>query len=177
MLLGFRSITVDGNTLDTTLQLMLAAQHAVGIESGLRADDDVAVSREKLRILAASFKQNLPVATVTNLSIPGPVGPIPARHYRPAEGYGPLLVFYHGGGQVIGDLDTHDDVCRQICREGGLHVLSVDTGSPPSTRRPPDPTTHTPRFSGRSTMRLSWAPTPAGWPSAATAQEATSPRW
>jgi len=136
MLLGFRSITVDGNTLDTTLQLMLAAQHAVGIESGLLADDDVAVSREKLRILAASFKQNLPVAKVTNLSIPGPDGPIPARHYRPAEGYGPLLVFYHGGGQVIGDLDTHDDVCRQICREGGLHVLSVDYRLAPEHKAP-----------------------------------------
>ena len=42
LLLGFRSITVDGNTLDTTLQLMLAAQHVAGIESGLVADDDIA---------------------------------------------------------------------------------------------------------------------------------------
>jgi hypothetical protein len=51
------------------------------------------------------------------------------------------------------------------------------TGSPPSTRRPPEPTTPMPRFSGHSSMPMSWAPTPAGWPSAATAREATSQRW
>jgi acetyl esterase len=126
LLLGFRSITVDGNTLDTTLQLMLAAQHVAGIESGLVANDDIAAARAQLDFLAASFKQNIPVARVTNLSIHGPAGPIPARHYLPAEDVAPLLVFYHGGGQAIGSLDTHDDLCRKICRDGALHVLSVD---------------------------------------------------
>ena len=77
------------------------------------------VARAQLRILAASFKQDIPVATVTNLSIPGPGGPdpraaLPAGRRRRA----PLLVFYHGGGQVIGDIETHDDLCRQICRDG-----------------------------------------------------------
>jgi acetyl esterase len=136
VLLGFRSITVDGNTLDTTLQLMLAAQHAAGIDSGLRHDDDVAKSRERLRIWAASFKQNIPVARVTNLSIPGGAGPIPARHYRPVEAFGPVLVFYHGGGQVVGDLDVHDDLCRKICRDGAMHVLSVDYRLAPEHKAP-----------------------------------------
>ena len=48
----------------------------------------------------------------------------------------PLLVFYHGGGQVIGDIETHDDLCRQICREGGLHVLSVDYRLAPEHKAP-----------------------------------------
>src|SRR5438094_3387667 len=125
-LLGGHSITIDGNTLDTTLQLMLTGINALGM-GGLIASPDVAAARGQLRILAASFRQDIPVASVTNLSIPGPAGPIRARHYRPVDGDGePLLVFYHGGGQVIGDIETHDDLCRQICREGGLHVLSVD---------------------------------------------------
>jgi acetyl esterase len=136
LLLGFRSITVDGNTLDTTLQLMLAAQHVAGIESGLVANDDVAAARAQLDFLAASYKQNIPVAAVTNLSIPGPAGPIPARHYRPAEGVAPLLVFYHGGGQAIGSLDTHDDLCRKICRDGAVHVLSVDYRLAPEHKAP-----------------------------------------
>jgi acetyl esterase/lipase len=136
LLLGFRSVTIDGNTLDTTLQLMLAAQRAAGIESGLVVAGDVNASRAQLDILAASFKQDIPVAAVTNLSIPGPAGPIPARHYRPKEGVGPLLVFYHGGGQVIGSLDTHDDLCREICRRGGLHVLSVDYRLAPEHKAP-----------------------------------------
>ena len=61
------------------------------------------------------------------MSIPGPAGEIPARHYRPAgDAAAPLLVFYHGGGWVIGDLDTHDALCRLTCRDAGIHVLSID---------------------------------------------------
>ena len=135
LLLGGRSVTVDGNTLDTTLQLMLAGQRATGID-GLASSDDVHAARSQMRILAASFKQDIPLAGVTNLSIPGPAGPIRARHYRPAERDAPLLVFFHGGGQVLGDLDTHDDVCRKFCRDGGVHVLSVDYRLAPEHKAP-----------------------------------------
>ncbi len=135
LMLAGRSVTIDGNTLDTTLQLMLFGQTAVGLNA-LVAVDDVDRARTHLRIVADSFKQDLPVAAVTNLSIPGPAGDIPARHYRPTESGAPLLVFYHGGGQVIGDLDTHDDLCRHICREGGLHVLSVDYRLAPEHKAP-----------------------------------------
>jgi acetyl esterase len=138
LLLRGRSITIDGNTLDTTLQLMLAGQRATGIE-GLVSSDDVVAARSQLRILAASFKQDIPVAGVTNLSIPGPAGPIPARHYHTAEAEAPLLVFYHGGGMSIGDLDTHDDLCRVICRDGGVHVLSVDYRRAPEHKAPAAP--------------------------------------
>lgn len=136
LLLGGHSITIDGNTLDTTLQVMLAGMKTVGVD-GLMASPVIAEARGQLRILAASFKQDIPVGSVTNLSIPGPAGPIGARHYRPIDGDGqPLVVFYHGGGQVIGDLDTHDDLCRQLCREGALHVLSVDYRLAPEHKAP-----------------------------------------
>jgi acetyl esterase len=136
LLLGGRSVAIDGNTLDTTLQLMLVGMSAVGLNA-LIASLDVGAARTQLRILAASFKQDIPVAQVTNLSIPGPVDAIRARHYRPIDGDGqPLLVFYHGGGQVIGDLETHDDLCRQICREGCVHVLSVDYRLAPEHKAP-----------------------------------------
>jgi acetyl esterase len=135
LLLGGRSVTVDGNTLDTTLQLMLAAQRAAGL-GGLVSSDDVAASRSQLRTVAASFKQDIPVDRVTNLSIPGPAGAIRARHYKPTESAAPMLVFYHGGGQAIGDLDTHDDVCRKFCRDGGVHVLSVDYRLAPEHKAP-----------------------------------------
>lgn len=124
LLLGGRSVTIDGNTLDTTLHLMLTGQRMAGLK-GLVNSDDVAAARGQLEALAAGFRKNIPVAAVSDLAIPGPAGDIPARHYRPLEGDGPLLVFYHGGGQVIGSLDTHDDLCREICRRGGMHVLSV----------------------------------------------------
>jgi acetyl esterase len=135
VLLGGRRVTIDGNTLDTTLQLMLAGQKAVGL-SGLVGSDDVLAARAQLEALGAGFKQNIPVAAVTNLSIPGPAGAIRARHYRPVDGVSPLLVFYHGGGQVLGSLETHDDLCREICSRGGLHVLSIDYRMAPEHKAP-----------------------------------------
>lgn len=132
VLLGGRSVTVDGNTLDTTLQLMLAGQRLVRLD-GLVVSRDVAIARAKLRAQARMLPGHLP-ADVTGLVIPGPAGPIPARHYRTAQVGAPLLVFYHGGGFVIGDLDTHDRPCRRICADAGVHVLSVDY-----RRAPEDP--------------------------------------
>ena len=136
LLLGGRSVVIDGNTLDTTLQFMLFGQNRLGLGS-LFLDDDVPTARALLRMLTDGFKQDIPVASVTNLVIPGPAGAIRARHYRPIDGdKAPLLVFYHGGAMVLGDLETHDDACRQICREGGLHVLSVDYRLAPEHKAP-----------------------------------------
>src|SRR5439155_18520694 len=57
------------------------------------------------------------VASIDNQQIPGPAGSIPVRIYRPsADGPVPTIVFFHGGGFVIGDLDTHDDHGRLLCR-------------------------------------------------------------
>jgi len=53
-------------------------------------------------------------------------GTIPVRLYRPAEGMLPVFVFFHGGGWVVGDLDTHDVVCRQIAEQAQVVVIAVD---------------------------------------------------
>ena len=68
------------------------------------------------------------LAIVRDLAIPGPAGPIPARLFDAVERRepGPLLVFYHGGGFVIGNLDTHASACAEIARVLGLPVVSVD---------------------------------------------------
>ena len=70
-----------------------------------------------------------PMARVEELRIPGPAGEIGARLYvalSPSQAPQPLLVYYHGGGWVIGDLDTHDGVCRFLAEHGGCRVLSID---------------------------------------------------
>ncbi|WP_372510370.1 alpha/beta hydrolase [Mycolicibacterium pyrenivorans] len=135
LLLGGRSITLDGNTLDTTLQLMLAGQQALGLD-GLVGDDDFVAARAQLERLSAGFKKYIPVSAVTDLTVDGAVGPIKARHYRTDEADAPLLVFYHGGGHVIGSIATHDDLCREICRTGRVHVLSVDYRLAPEHKAP-----------------------------------------
>src|ERR1700744_5095062 len=136
LLTGGRSVTIDGNTLDPTLQLMLSAQHAMGIE-GLAVGNDVAASRALMRETLLGFAGPQVHVGVSDLSIPGPAGQIPARHYRPVTAKPtPLLVFFHGGGWTIGDLDTHDALCRLTCRDADVHVLSVDYRLAPPHRGP-----------------------------------------
>lgn len=126
LLSGGREVTIDGNTLDPTLQLALTGMRAFGM-NGLVINQNVAVSRARMREMTQGFGGPQIHVGVSEVSIPGPAGPIPARHYRPTTPEpAPLVVFYHGGGWVLGDLDTHDPLCRLTCREAGVHVLSID---------------------------------------------------
>src|SRR5437660_7892446 len=68
-----------------------------------------------------------PVAHVENRTIPGPGGEIPIRIYTPqGNGPFPLLVYFHGGGWVVCDLDTHDGLCRSLANRAGCVVVAVD---------------------------------------------------
>ncbi|NMH97713.1 alpha/beta hydrolase [Pseudonocardia acidicola] len=67
-----------------------------------------------------------PVAAVEDRTVPGPAGPIPVRIYHPMHGRGAAVTYLHGGGWVIGDLDTHDPVCRRVANAVGAVVVSVD---------------------------------------------------
>lgn len=72
-------------------------------------------------------EMRVPVGGVSELLVPGAEGDLPARLYRPAgDGPWPTLAYFHGGGWVIGDLDTHDQTCRRICADAEVAVLSVD---------------------------------------------------
>ena len=65
----------------------------------------------------------VPVGAVEDLTVEG----LPARRYTSAEpGEKPLLLYLHGGGFVVGDLDTHDAPCRMLCRHAGVDVLAVE---------------------------------------------------
>src|SRR3977135_1321672 len=82
--------------------------------------------------------------SVRPLTIPSPAGPIPARIYTPiklrkAGGLAPGLVFFHGGGWVIGDLDSHDVVCRKLADQGQLIGISVDYRLSTRAHIPPPP--------------------------------------
>jgi acetyl esterase len=78
------------------------------------------------------------VGSVRDLEIPAPHGRIPARLYRPLNAHGqtPALVFFHGGGWVLGDLDSHDILCRRLANAGGCAVLAVDYRLAPENKFP-----------------------------------------
>lgn len=132
---GGRAVVIDGNTLDPSLQMLLAAQRAAGVD-GLVARGDPAATRaansELTRILD---EPGVRVAQIEPVSLPGGIA---GRYYRPpgAGGAAPLLVFFHGGGFVFGGLDTHDSACRLICRDAGVHVLAVDYRLAPEHKAP-----------------------------------------
>ena len=89
---------------------------------------------------AASTPTPPEIGAVTNLMADGPHGPIPVRVYRPkdvaATAPRPAFVFFHGGGWVIGDLDTHDVLCRQVTAEAGIVVVAVDYRLAPEAKFP-----------------------------------------
>ncbi|HJW39612.1 MAG TPA: alpha/beta hydrolase [Rhizomicrobium sp.] len=83
--------------------------------------------------------RDVPVGKVENKTVPTPAGNVPVRVYSPvAAGADPMpaLVYFHGGGFVIGNIETHDGLCRLMANEGGLRVVSVDYRLAPEKKFP-----------------------------------------
>lgn len=92
---------------------------------------EVAPAEARAMMLKSRHVADAPVgelATIRDLACPGPGGEIILRFYdaRPSRGPTPLLLFFHGGGFVLGDLDTHEPFCAEIARRLDLPVLAVD---------------------------------------------------
>ena len=118
---------------------------------------------------------------VTDGVIPGPAGDLPYRLYRPAgppEGPRPLVVYFHGGGWVLGNLDSDDPLCRDLCARSGAVVVSVNYRHAPEVRFP---AAAAGRLRGRAVGRTptpsSWAASPVSSPWPAGARGPTSPPW
>jgi len=96
--------------------------------------------REAKKLEFASLDEPEAVAHVENRIISVPGGDIPLRIYTPVgDGPFPLLVFFHGGGWVICDLDTHDHVCRSLAKGAGCIVVSVGYRLAPEHKFPAAP--------------------------------------
>src|SRR5580698_6338166 len=78
-----------------------------------------------------------PLARVEDISIPSPAGPIPARIYSlEHSGVHSAMIFFHGGGFVFGDLDTHDTICRALAHESSAVVIAIDYHLAPEHKFP-----------------------------------------
>ena len=111
--------------LQPVLDLLAAMEQPPPMEAGPDA------AREGFALLCAAFGPGAQDVTATDITLAGADGPIPGRMYRPAgaapSGTGAAgLVFLHGGGFVIGSLDTHDALCRDLAAGADITVVSVD---------------------------------------------------
>jgi acetyl esterase/lipase len=118
-----------GGVIDEQIRLLLRIQELMG-EKPLPGQTP-AQAREHFNALIPSLKSIgglfEKVDTIRDLQIPGPAGIIPARLYQMATDRPlPLMLYFHGGGWVIGNIDTADNIARFICRRAGCHVLSID---------------------------------------------------
>ncbi|MRJ75191.1 alpha/beta hydrolase fold domain-containing protein [Aeromicrobium sp. SMF47] len=118
-------VVVNGRTLDPEMQLLLRLQRLEG-----PAAESVAISRGR-RIIVSSSRLaggNQPIGAITDRTIDGPGGPLGLRFYTPRglTGRAPALVFFHGGGWIYGDLESHDATCRFLAEEAQVRVVAVD---------------------------------------------------
>lgn len=83
--------------------------------------------------------KDVPIGKIVNQTVPGPDGDIPIRIYTPVAAGGdplPALIFFHGGGFVIGNLETHDGLCRLLANEASCRVIAVDYRLAPEHKFP-----------------------------------------
>jgi acetyl esterase len=113
----------------------LAIQRAGDLPTDLSpAELRIAYERQRLTLLP----EKPAVAETYQLSIPSDYGPIPARYYRATKDKTPcpLLVYFHGGGFMVGSLALYDTACRRLAVQSGCAVLSVDYRLAPETQYP-----------------------------------------
>src|SRR3954465_10888561 len=121
--------------LDPQVQAYLKKMAALGspMASGLAPETLRAIMEAETR----SLGEPPPVGRILDRTIPREGGEIPVRITTP-EGAGPFpaLVYFHGGGWVVGNTRTHDATCREITRAAGVAVVSVDYRLAPEHRFP-----------------------------------------
>jgi acetyl esterase len=121
-----------------------AAVYKAFLEAGRPAYETITPTEARefyLNGRAVSHPEPPELHSAKSLSIPAAHGSIPARMYTPkklrkVDGLSPCLVYFHGGGWVIGDLDSHDVVCRTLAHEGELIVIAVDYRLAPEHKFP-----------------------------------------
>ena len=137
LLAGARPVRIDGQQLEPEVQLLLTLMKLSG-RSSFEALP-VQEARAEIRREAALYSgAPIPIRTVEDIEVTGAAGPLRARLYVPdvLPSPAPLLVYLHGGGWVVGDLDTHDQPCRFLAQEAGVRVLSVEYRLAPEHRFP-----------------------------------------
>lgn len=127
-------VIVDGQQLDPQLAAGLRGANLVGPR--LERHDPPTARRISFELLDAFDADRVPMARIHDDRAPGPDGPIPVRIYRPRTAGGGLVVYFHGGGGVIGSIAAADRFCRLYADASGCAVASVEYRLAPEAPHP-----------------------------------------
>jgi len=116
--------------LDSQIRALLDAQ------AGTPKPHEQTVEEARAAMLARPRPPGPALEHEEDRRIPGPGGEIPIRIYRPRDASGAVLVYFHGGGWVLGNLDTHNGACRNLAHHAGCVVVAVDYRVAPEHRCP-----------------------------------------
>ena len=127
-LLAGRPVRIDGQQLGTEIQLMMRLQK-LARQQGL-AMLPLVPGRDLVVEQGRMVGGRQPIGALRDLEVDGADGPLGARLYIPSTRVGadpvPTLMFVHGGGHGMGDLDSHDAACRHLAEHSGVQVLAID---------------------------------------------------
>jgi acetyl esterase len=129
-----RPIRENDVPLHPTAAAILPLWKEAGLDLG--PDTPPAEARAKMNATVGALP-TYPLFRVEARTIPGPAGEVPLRVYRPSDDFAlPIVVWFHGGGWVLGSLDTHDNLCRQLSEAVDAIVVSVDYRLAPEAKFP-----------------------------------------
>jgi len=113
--------------VDPAVQAVLENMQAQAEGRPTIAEMQPAEARQMYSMMAAMSAPAPEVADVADRAVPSPAGDISVRVFTPrGQAPFPLVVFFHGGGWVLGDLDSHDSFCRHLAHQAGAVLVAVD---------------------------------------------------
>ena len=128
LLLG-RPVRLDGQTLAAETQMLLRLQK-ITRQPPLGVGQEPVDARPVVSIQGRMVAGRQPIGAIRELQVDGAEGQLDARLYVPASRLGadpvPMMMFIHGGGMALGDLDSHDGACRVLAERSGVQILSID---------------------------------------------------
>jgi acetyl esterase len=135
-LLAGHRISLGGRTMDPKAQIVGEFVKSIRVPGYFPPVPEL---RQQLRTMVTLMDEPAPaLARIEDLKIPGPAGPMPARVYDAAGGAGarPALAYFHGGGWVQGDLETHHGLCARLAQRAGIMVVAIDYRLAPEHKFP-----------------------------------------
>ena len=132
-----RRISLGGRTMDPKAQIVGEFMKSVRVPGYFPPLPEL--RQQMLTVVALLDEPAPPLPRVENVEIPGPAGPIPARVYDPVGTKGaalPIVLYFHGGGWVQGDLESHHGLCARLALHSGALVVAVDYRLAPEHKFP-----------------------------------------